>query len=216
MAAEAYGRFRMSRGRGVGLDLIGGYSHFDIDDSILLQVNNQQTNGANAGNRFSYTDQFNTENQFNGGQVGFESILCRGRWTARSLTKVHLGNMNQTVSIAGASSRTIPGPPDTVLSFGNGIFTNQGNIGVYQRDVFAFAPEMNFKLAYRFRQNISLSVGYTFIYWDNVALAGSQIDRNVDGSTLLNNTAAPGRQAFQIVDRGLWVQGVDLGVVLDF
>ncbi len=38
----------------------------------------------------------------------------------------------------------------------------QGNQGDYERDVFAFAPEANFKLGYRFRKNVLLSVGLQF------------------------------------------------------
>ncbi len=220
MGAEAYGRFRMGRGRGVSLDLLGGYTHFNIDDNLSILANTTKLLPAldvDAGNSFSYADLFDTNNRFNGGQVGFESIMSRGRWTARSLTKVHLGNMNQTVRIAGGGARTIPNVPNNIVTpYGNGIFTNAGNIGTYQRDVFAFAPEANFKLSYQFRTNIALSVGYTFMYWDNVALASSQIDRNVDSSVLRTSNAPAGRQAFSITDTSLYVQGVDLGVVLDF
>jgi hypothetical protein len=48
-------------------------------------------------------------------------------------------------------------------------------------------------------------MGYTFIYWNNVILAGNQIDRNVDLSQV---TVSPAPK-FQRTD--FWVQGVSLG-----
>jgi hypothetical protein len=64
------------------------------------------------------------------------------------------------------------------------------------------------------RDNISLSVGYSLIYWDNVALVGDVIDTDVDGSTL--NTGTFGnRPVFNFNDSSLWVQGVDFGIVID-
>ncbi len=211
-AAEAYGRFRFGSGGGFNLDLIGGYTHFDIEDDLFLNSRRIRTSGAQVGRVDEFTDSFQAENQFDGGQIGFESVMTRGRWMARSLTKVHLGNMNQRLSTSGTSQTTVPGPPDTVTPFSNGIF-NSGN-ATGERDVFTFAPEVNFKLAYRFRPNVLLSAGYTFIYWDNVALAGEQVNRNVDATRLLTNTAST--DPFRIVDSSLFVQGVDVGVILDF
>jgi Putative beta barrel porin-7 (BBP7) len=214
-ASEAYGRLRFSSCSNYTLDFIGGYTHFNIEDSLRMNSRRIFTNagvGPTIGTINQFNDSFETENQFNGGQIGFESVLTRGRWMARSLTKVHLGNMNQRLNIAGSSSETVLGPPDTVTPFTRGIFAEGNATG--ERDVFTFAPEMNFKLAYRFRPNVLLSAGYSFIFWDNVALSGAQVDRNVNAANLLTN--APSSDPFRINDSSLYVHGLDLGVVLDF
>ncbi len=213
-AAEAYGRLRFSSNSNYTLDFIGGYTHFNIEDSLTMTSRRVFTNAGvpTPGTVNQFNDSFNAENQFNGGQIGFESVLTRGRWMARSLTKVHLGNMNQRLQVNGSSSETVLGPPDTVTPFTRGIFAEGNATG--ERDVFTFAPEMNFKLAYRFRPNVLLSAGYSFIFWDNVALSGDQVDRNVNAANLLTN--APSSDAFRIVDSSLFVHGLDLGVVLDF
>ena len=213
-AAEAYGRFRFSSNSNYTLDFIGGYTHFNIEDTLTMTSRRVFTNAGipTPGTVNQFNDAFNARNEFDGGQLGFESVLTRGRWMVRSLTKVHLGNMNQRLRVNGSSSETVPGPPDTVTPFTRGIFAEGNATG--ERDVFTFAPEMNFKLAYRFRPNVLLSAGYSFIYWDNVALAGDQVDRNVNAANLLTN--APPTDPFRIVDSSLFVHGLDLGVVLDF
>ncbi len=122
--------------------------------------------------------------------------------------------MNQNTRIAGISSDETPGAGGPVINSGG--LLAQGNQGVYERDVFAFAPEVNFKLAYCLHKNMLLSVGYSFIYFDNVALTGDAVDRVVsDGSQLGTGTFGP-RPAFAFGDSSLWVQGLDLGVVIDF
>lgn len=209
LAAEAYGRLKFGSGPNYRVDLIGGYSHFQIDDRLWAA---STTIDVGTGTADNFVDSFDAENQFHGGQIGFETILTKGCWTLTSLTKVHLGNMNQRIAIDGASSEVTTVP--TVTSFDAGLLALD-NQGVYERDEFAFAPELNLKLAYRFRPNVLLSVGYSFIYFDNVLLAGEHVDPVFDGSTLL--TAGPyGQQDFRFNDSGLWVQGIDLGFILDF
>lgn len=213
LAAEAYGRLKFGRGANYRVDLIGGYTHFNIDDRLWAR---SETIGPSISRFF---DDFDAENQFHGGQLGIESTIEQGKWALTSLVKVHLGNMNQVIDIRGSSqSETIPVPPTppTVTNFNSGgALAFDDSLGRHERNKFAFAPELNLKLAYRFRPNVLLSVGYSFIYFDNVLLAGDHIDPVFDGSTLLTN-GPHAQRPFEFRDSGLWVQGIDLGFVLDF
>ncbi len=214
-AVEAYGRFRFGSGKNCNLDFIGGYSHFDIDDS--LSINSSTTNlinngGNTAGTTRTFSDRFEADNTFNGGQLGFDMIMHRGRWTASSLTKVHLGSMEQRVSSSGSYTRQIPGLGATGGS--GGVLTGSTPMDL-DRSVFAFAPEANFKIGYNFRPNVALTVGYSFIYFDNVALAGDAVNRNVQGN-LIGTGNAGASPSLDFVDSSLWVQGVDLGVAINF
>ena len=49
-----------------------------------------------------------------------------------------------------------------------------------QRDVIAWSPEASVKLIWRLRENISMTVGYTFLYWSDVALAGDHVNTAID------------------------------------
>ncbi len=206
--AEAYARVKLSCNRACRLELIGGYSHFEIEDTLAIASRTITNSTARIR---QYADLFETQNRFDGGQVGFEMVMNHGRWMARSLTKVHLGNMNQRVQIAGISSDQTPPAGVDVTSGG---LLAMGNQGDYERDVFAFVPEANFKVGYRLHKNVALSVGYSLIYWDNVTLVGDVIDPSVAG-TSLNTGVFGNRPAFEFNDSSLWVQGVDFGVVID-
>ena len=112
-AAEAYGRIRFSGTKTHALDFIGGYTHLELDNSLGVQSEtiNLVTTGAGTpvGLSRRFSDLVDVTNEFDGGQVGFEAVLSRGRWIARSLTKVHLGNMQSTMRYRGSSTFDSPG-----------------------------------------------------------------------------------------------------------
>ncbi len=210
LAAEAYGRVNLSSSSKCQLDLIGGYTYFSVDD--FLGISSTSIN-ANTGRTRTFNDVFDAENRFHGGQIGFEAIVTSGRWFARSLTKVHLGNMNQSLAISGSSTDVTAPAPGTAAASG---LLAMGNQGTFERDEFTFVPEMNFKLGYRFRDHVEMTVGYTFVMFNDVALAGDNVDRVVDASFLNSPGPFGTRPAFDFQDSSLWVQGLDLGLAITF
>jgi len=211
VAAEIYGRALVGESKNHRFEMLGGYSHFNIADSLSMRINSISLPTAD---QTIFNDSFETRNEFHGGQIGSEISLNRGKWTASSLTKVHLGNMSQRVAVnGGASQGIVNGPPP--IATDQGLFARGNILGVREQDVFAFAPEMNLKLGYQFRDHVNFHVGYTFVYWNSVALAGNQMDRNlyVDGTALGN--AGPFRSV-DIDTAGFFVQGIDLGATIEF
>lgn len=221
LAAELYGRFRLGSSSCHQLDFIGGYSHFRIDDSLSIQSititeDAPPLEPAGPGSFRRFSDSFEAENRFNGGQIGFDLSASRGCWSVRSLTKVHLGNMDRKYTLNGDSSTSVNATPPVNFP-GVGMLVNANNRGTTDLgDVFTFAPEANFKLAYRFRPNVSLSVGYSFIYFDRLALNGSAVDRANDGLLLGTGQTGAFPAAVMDMDDSLWVHGIDLGAVIDF
>ncbi len=210
LAAEAYARLNLSCSKSCQLDLVGGYSYFQVDDTLRITSTSQTSTSAR-----TFSDLFETENRFNGGQVGLETIIKRGRWFARSLTKVHLGDMEQNVRIAGRSVEDFLTPNAPVIVSNSGMLT-MGNQGEFERNVFTFVPEINFKLGYRFRDHVEMTVGYSFLYFDRVALAGVNVDPAIDPAFLNTNGPFPQRPAFDFNDTSLWAQGVDLGFAIAY
>ena len=208
-AAEVYTRLRLNCNSKCKIEFLSGYSHLNLEDNLTISSVTFNTSTADA---YEFHDNFDTHNRFDGGQLGFETSLTEGRWTFRSMTKVHLGNMNQQVSIVGRHVS----PTDA----GSGGLLALGNQGTYERDKFAFIPEANLKLEYCVRKNMSLSIGYSFLYFDNVALAGAQIDRIINpvGPVPIGTTGPPwpANPAFNFKDSGMWVQGLDLGLSYNF
>lgn len=223
IGAEAYGRVSMMKNASARVDLLGGYTFHSFDDSISLSGTSVQNNIV-AGtmtpqNTFSFRDAYGAKNRFNGGQIGFESQLCKGRWTFSSLTKVHLGNMNQRVNIQGHSSFTDNNVNTTATSNSRGLLV-QGNGGSYERDVFTFVPEANIKLGYRLGRHTTFNVGYTFMLWSDLALAGNHIDNRIDSQRVYPTdpaedlrTTVPG---FAWNTQSFYLHGLDLGLTFTF
>jgi len=210
--ADAYARMTLCKNRDARLEFLAGYTYAQLDDMISIMSQRSDTNPATNPtlSGFNFASMFDTENQFNGGQLGFESVIARGGWTARALTKVHLGNMEQTVTKVGRTDDLLAG---SVVSTSNSSILVDEEQGTQTRDVFTFIPELDFTVGYRFRKHVSFTVGYTFLYFDNVAMAGNQIDRLRDTSNLGANVTPI---AYDIVDGSHWVQGISLGASIDY
>ena len=209
-AAEAYTRLRLNCNSLCKFEFISGYSHFSLDDKLSIS---SLTFDTNTTAYYQFNDFFDTKNRFHGGQLGFETSLSEGRWTFRSLTKVHLGNMNQRVMIAG-NHKLFNG---VATSTGSGGLLAMGNQGNYERNEFSFIPEVNLKLEYCVRKNVALTLGYSFLYFDKLALSGAQVDRIINPTTLgVSGPPWPARPAFSFKDSSMWVQGIDFGLRMDF
>ncbi|WP_044304138.1 BBP7 family outer membrane beta-barrel protein, partial [Rhodopirellula sallentina] len=213
--AEGYGRLRLLGGKGYRSDFIGGFSHFGIEESLTLAATATQTEiGAGQGDVYTFNDDITAENEFFGGQIGFLTTVGRGAWTLTALTKVHLGNMDQTWTSNGSRGRT--GFADQA----GGIFANNAEQSIEQSN-FSFAPEANIKLAYKLRPHVSFSVGYSFIMWDDVLLVGDNLNRNINSGYLVLDGAGAvdpaERPTFEGLETdSLFVHGVDLGCVIQF
>ena len=130
----------------------------------------------------------------------------RGPITLEGLFKVGLGNMNETVIVNGSTASTPLGGPTTVTP--GGIFAQPSNIGSQTHNHFCYVPEINTNLLYNINSNWRAMVGYSFIYWNQVVLAGNQIDRNVNLGQATGGPQVP-LPKFQRSD--FWVQGISLG-----
>jgi hypothetical protein len=213
---ELFGRINWDRGCGYSLDFIGGYQYSRIDDGLTIQhviTSLDPAGTVPVGTIIDGTDIFDAENEFHGGLLGLSAELQQGRWTLNMLGKVGMGNMHQTVSVRGETIVTQPNPPPPPATFPGALLVQPTNIGFATQDKFTFIPEGAFNVGFQVNDYLNLSLGYTFMYWSQVALASGQIDRNVNPTQFrggaLNGSPDP-RFAFDNTD--FWVQGVTLGV----
>ncbi|QDV58692.1 BBP7 family outer membrane beta-barrel protein [Rosistilla oblonga] len=221
IGSEVYARALMARTADFRVDLIGGYTFHSLDDSIILQgrsiLNNTVAGNLSPQNIYDFRDAFDAENTFHGGQIGFETQVVKGRFMFSSLTKVHLGNMNQRVRISGNSQyETVGGG---VLTSGDRGLLVQGNGGVYERDTFTFAPEANVKLGYRVCKCATFNVGYSLMMWSDVALAGNHIDNRIDSTRTeagLNSPTRTNVPNFEFDTDSFFLHGLDLGLTFTY
>jgi len=186
------------------IDVLGGYQFTRMDDSVVINSALTATGGNFPGQMINTLDSFRTRNEFNGGSLGFIGRSYRGPITLEALGKVALGNMRETVIVSGSTSTLTPG--SGTLTHPRGFLAAPSNIGSAHHDVIAYVPEINVNLLYNISPSWRAMVGYSFIYWNNVVLAGNQIDTNLQNPPAATPPPSP---KFQRTD--FWVQGISLG-----
>lgn len=214
IGAEASGYFLLGRSNDHRVDLVSGYTYNKLKSSTSLVTTTTDQFTGNFipdGTVFNTNDLFATENNFHGAHIGMLSSVIHKRVSLSTLAKVSFGSMNQSASIRGFTTREFNG----TTSFPGGILTQQSNITEFNRNTFAFLPEMRVKMGYSLSECLQLSVGYSFMYWSSVALSGNQIDHSVDFTQALGGAAST-RPAFNFVDSGYWMHGVDLGLSMTY
>jgi hypothetical protein len=201
---------------GYRYDFLLGYRYLRLADGV--SVNENLTAGASAPvtqqGTFLINDTFRTVNQFNGLDFGTLFMFYRGRWGLEFIERVALGFTNQRVDITGQTISTPTGGTSTTSQ--GGLLAQTSNIGSYSRDAFSFVPELNANLTYAFTPRLRAVVGYTVIFWSNVARAGSQIDTDVN-STLLPQSTQPAtgdlrHPQFSYHEAPFWAQGISAGL----
>jgi|GEM_PF-5876825 hypothetical protein len=211
ISVEPYLRVRLCEVGNHRFDLIGGYTYQLLrNDFTLVSATANLDNGDLIPDGAElYADGFFVDNNFHGGHFGFQGRMQRRRLIFEHLFKMHLGNMRQEVQIIGGSLTLDPNAPP--IEGDGGIFALPSNIGTYKRDEFTFIPELNLKLGYAINQRWTATIGYTFLYFDNVALAGNLIDRQIDG-TQQGGLDEGDYPQFAFKDSSYWLQGIDFGL----
>jgi hypothetical protein len=167
--------------------------------------------------------------------MGPLSLLAEG--------ELALGDMHETVSIFGVTSisTTASNTPTTpfVTAGGfpanigtgapavntttntvtaGGMFAQATNGGRYSRDFFAIVPEVTLKVGYDVTQHLRASVGYNFLYMNQVARPGALIDRSINPALLglPSSNAGVARPLFVFNESDFWAQGVNLSMEIRF
>lgn len=220
LGAETYMRYNLLRQSNRRADLLLGYQFTRIDDSLNVNHRMRQIGGLDpVGTRFEFNDLFDVRNEFHGIELGLLTEYDRGPFTLSVMGKMSMGNMQETLTISGWSSRRPPPAGPTTAFPGHGLLAMPTNVGTYSRDDFAVMPEAEIKLTCRLTRRLEASLGYSFLYWSDVALAGQQVDMSrgqptANGSQLeggvLFGPANPGFVGIR--DTDFWIQALSFGI----
>jgi hypothetical protein len=216
--SEAYLRSAILAGRGYNIDLLGGYHFVRLDDDVNIHSVATVQNvafGAPVGTVIDVLDTFDARNEFHGGEIGAVGEFRRGRMTYTTLGKFSVGNMRQTVNISGRQITTVPaGVPTTTAG---GVLALPTNIGTYARDETVWIPEFNFSGAYEVTNWFRLTMGYSFIWFSDLAFSGDQIDRGVNPSQFSGGVLiGPPAPSFTFHSTDHWLHGLSLGATITF
>jgi hypothetical protein len=214
---EFNGLFCLYRKPGLEVNGLVGFRYMDLRETLAL---NAATTDVALGTTTTFSDSFNTRNQFYGVNLGLRGSLQYDRLSVDVTGKVALGSTHEVVDIQGRSAQAgdpavgaIPG------TYPGGLFAQPSNIGRYSSNRFSVVPAVELKVGYQITPAIKAFVGYDYLYWNQVVRPGNQIDRNVNTSQSSVFTGVPGgtfagpAQPAAIINRSdFWAQGVTFGV----
>ncbi len=217
-------------------DVLYGLRWVSLEESLQITEDLQEITGVAGTNptleEQDLFDRFATENNFIGGEIGYETEWQYRRWSLNLLSKVAIGNTRQRVNIYGETvldngapltggllTQRFEHPGDDLIPGNDDDFV-VGNIGNFERDEFSMVPEIGLTMGYNLTQRLKLTAGYTLIYWSNVVRPGDQIDLDVNANLIpRDNGGAPDlativprdHPRFEFRQTDLWAQFLSFG-----
>lgn len=194
-----------------------GYQYSRIDNSLEIRTSQVAINTpplAPPPTIIQVNDLFDTQNRFHGAQFGLGWTCYTDRMSLELAGRLGVGNMHEKLFIGGTTSITPEGTNNTVTTPGG--FLASLNSGTYTRNRLVIAPEFDANLVYHFSDRINFTVGYTFIYWNRVAMAGNNVDRVVNLQRLSGVPVGEERPGAFFRETDFWVMGLNLGTEFKF
>lgn len=237
--AEANYRYALGSWNGFGMEGLIGGRWLELNEKLtFVGTGMGMLQGTPATD---FIDEFNNKNDFFGGQVGLRSTFRIGRFSAEATGRLAFGDMHEQAMINGAvttNTGTLFMKTKGTLGqlFQGGVFTQPGNMGNYQRDVFAIVPEFRYDLGFDLTPNMRILLGYTFLFASSVARPGNQVDPRINltqtnlaalsratvgtgGSPIpfpqpqgAPAPAGPSAPTFGFTDSSFWAQGLNFGI----
>ena len=211
-AFEAQYRVAAMNVPGQRVDFLLGYRFGELEDRIGIREVTEALAGPIAGTTFDLVDDFDMRNTFHGGQLGIVFACQRdGCWTWEAMAKVALGNTKSRASVFGQTTTTTAGGGATTTQAG--LLAQSTNVGTFEQSSFSTVTELDITAHRKLDCGISLSIGYSILYWSEVARAGDQIDLGINTSQIPPGmlTGSP-RPAFPFDQTDFWALGLRLGV----
>jgi hypothetical protein len=223
LGAEALLRRAIRSGDNYRLDGVVGYRYqrlldrLSVDESMTLARETDSAETTWLG-RF---DEFASENEFHGGEVGLIGRWWGCRWALQTVGKVALGGTRTTTGIDGGTVRIVthddPDVDPVQTAYAGGVLALPSNLGRYARTESAAVGELGIRLEYALNKQCRVMLGYTVIYWSSVARVTDSIDVRVDPSQI-PPAADPSAEspAFAFQDTDFWAQGLNAALHIDF
>jgi hypothetical protein len=208
------------------IDWLGGFRYLNLSETLDVgQVSTLMGSGivGPPGNvllppgTVTIFDHFGTRNEFYGAQIGARGEYNAGRLVVSALGKIALGSTHEVVNLSGFTSGT-----GAALTPG-GLLVLSSNIGRRAHDEFAVVPEIGINVGYQICRGVQAFVGYTFLYWSDVARPGDQINRTINSTLIpasrtfnMANAMGPAEPSFSFQRTDFWAQGVNFGLAFRF
>lgn len=168
-------------------------------------------------------DQFNTENNFYGGQIGLLFAYNCGRFFLDAKGKFAVGAICGRVLIDGYLLTNDYNNFMAVQKFTGGYFALPTDIGKHYSTKLSVLPEINFNFGYELTDNMQIKLGYSCIYVTKVLWATQQIDKDINKTQATTYTNSPvvnlvgqPRPETLLKTADLWIQGLNVSFIVEF
>lgn len=197
------------------VDWIVGYRHVTLEDGLSFSENLNSLNPAEPG-EIQLSESFQTENEFNGLQLGVTYQANLRRVWLESLLRIAIGNNQQTARISGRTSITEFGTTET---YEGGLLAQRFNSGKFEREQFTVIPEVGLTLGVRLFDWLYATGGYSLVYLPAVIRAGDQIDTDINPGLFPpedDPLTGSNRPRFRFIESDYWAHGLSAGLQLQF
>jgi hypothetical protein len=176
---EFYGVRRQHDWEDYGIELVGGFRHISIKEDLTFDTDSPGVPPSIA-DVFQTTDSFQTHNDFNGLSAGIRARYKKGKVRYGGGFKLGVGNMRSATTIGGSLTSNDFSGDGSVQTIGGGYFALLSNIGRTSVNHLAVVPEINGELDYKIHDDLSVNLGYSFLYATGVMRPGEQVDRQIN------------------------------------
>lgn len=198
---------------GYRFDGLLGYRFFRYDDTLQVRQVVDPIDGSFVpGTRITTLDDFATQNEFHGVDLGLRAQCFFEQFSVNLLGKLAVGNLRRTTKIDGTQLVNVPGLPQATQQ--GGVLALSSNIGQHTENVCVLVPEVNATFRWHVTDYFHLSLGYSFLVIQDIYRAGDQVNLNLNpnllpAATTTNNN--PAQPAFTGKGDSLWIQSINFG-----
>jgi hypothetical protein len=183
-----------------------GYRYVDLDEQLaIFQATQYPAGGPVFGGihpaaglgpltGLGITDRFRTRNQFQGAEFGLDGEWNFGPVFVELVPKVAFGTNRQTTDVDGATN--FIGQSGTTLTLPGGLYSVGDLYGHNFIDRFAVLADVTGRVGLQLTACARVTVGYNFLYLNNVARPGLEIQpvinpRVIPSSPAFGSTSGP-------------------------
>jgi hypothetical protein len=202
-------------------DFLIGYRYLILDDRFAMESNSAAIDGLllpNGQAITTVTDRIDTRSTFNGADFGLRADWHSGPWQVRGTARVAFGGTDERANLAGVTTTLDPFGAAGISP--TGFLARPSNSGAFRTSQFAVVPDFELKLGYQVCGFMRVSIGYSFLYWSNVARSGDQVNLNINHlevpALTPPNPFVPAPPLAVIHCTDFWAQGLNVGLEFRF
>ena len=215
--AGAHLRRRLAMGHSYRIDGLLGYRYLRLYDQLRTLENFTSLSPASgfaAGLDVERFDRFRTENEFHGGEIGLLAQWRRNCWSIDLLGKAAYGATHEGIFVQGQTTTTDAGGTATV--FPGGLLAQASNAGSVTNTRESFVGELGISLKYHLNCQTRLAIGYSAVYWADVARSADQIDLTVAAAQIPPAGGVGGRPLVPLAETEFWAHGLNASFEYQF